>query len=62
MKKLIIVVSIFLILILMGGAIYGINQKNEEVETIVSDQVDVNEDSDQWPDVVLDPMVGFPLH
>jgi len=61
MKKILILLSILLTLI-FTGVLYGINQKTEEVKIVQADQSDTNQPPDQWPDVIPDPMVGFPLH
>jgi uncharacterized protein YxeA len=61
MKKIVILLSILLTLI-FTGVLYGINQKTEEVKIVQADQSGTNQPPGQWPDVIPDPMVGFPLH
>ena len=61
MKKVIIVVSAFLTL-LITGAFHGINKKSEDVETVTAKQVYMNQLPVQIPDVILNPMVGFPIY
>ena len=61
MKKAIIIVSAFLILI-FTGAFHGINQKSEEVATVTAKQIFMNQFPDPTPDVILEPMVAFPMY
>jgi len=61
MKKLIIFISILLTLIFVG-ALYGINKTTEEVKIMQADQSGMNQHPGQRPDVIPDPMVGFPLY
>ena len=61
MKKAIIIVSVFLAL-LITGTLHGINQKSEEVETVTAKQIFMNQFPDPTPDVILEPMVAFPMY
>jgi len=61
MKKVIIIVSAFLTL-LITGAFHGISQKNEKIETITAEQVYMNLLPAQMPDVIPNPMVGPPIY
>ena len=61
MKKSIIIVSAFLTL-LITGTFHGINKKSEEVETVTAKQVYMNQLPTQIPDVIPNPMVGFPIY
>jgi len=61
MKKVIIIVSAFLAL-LITGAFHGINQKSEEVETVTAKQTSMNQLPDPMPNVIPYPMVGFPIY
>ena len=61
MKKVIIIVSAFLTL-LITGAFYGIIQKSEEVETITATQTSMNQLPDPMPYVIPYPMAGFPVY
>ena len=61
MKKAIIIVSAFLTL-LITGTFHGINKKSEEVETVTATQVYMNQLPVQIPDVIPNPMVGFPIY
>ena len=61
MKKAIIIVSAFLPL-LITGAFHGINQKSEKIETIPAEQTSMNQFPDPIPNVILNPMVGFPIY
>ncbi len=61
MKKAIIIVSAFLPL-LITGAFHGINQKSEKIETITAEQTSMNQFPDPMPNVILNPMVGFPIY
>ena len=61
MKKAIIIISAFLPL-LITGTLHGINQKSEEVETVTAEHVFTNQFTDQMPNVILEPMVGFPIY
>ena len=61
MKKSIIIVSAFLSL-LITGAFHGINQKSEKIETITAEQISMNQFPDPIPNVILNPMVGFPIY
>jgi len=61
MKKVIIIVSA-LLTILLTGAFHGINKKSEEVETVTAKQSYVNQFPDPMPDVIPDPMAGFRVY
>ena len=61
MKKAIIIVSAFLTL-LITGAFHGINQKSEKIETITAEQAYMNQFPNPMPNVILNPMVGFPIY
>ncbi len=61
MKKVIIIVSAFLAL-LITGAFHGIIQKSEEVETITATQTSMNQFPDPMPYVIPYPMVSFPAY
>lgn len=61
MKKLIIFLSILFTLIFVG-ALYGINKRTEEVKIVEADQPGMNHHPNQRPEVIPDPMVGFPLY
>ena len=61
MKKAIIIVSALLTL-LVTGAFHGINKKSEEVETVTATQRSMNQFPDQMPNVILYPMVSFPVY
>ena len=61
MKKLII----FLILLLalsLAGILYGTPEKPDEEVMVTIEQMYMSELPDQMPDVIVDPMVGFPLY
>ncbi len=60
MKKVIIIVSAFLTL-LITGAFHGIIQKSEEVETVTTKQIFMNQFPDPMPNVLMVPMSGFIL-
>ena len=61
MKKLIIILILLLALSLVG-ILYGKPQQPGEKEMLTVEQIHMNELPDQMPDVIVDPMVGFPLH
>jgi len=61
MKKSIIIVSTFLSL-LITGAFHGTYQKSEKIETITAEQISMNQFPDPMPNVILNPMVGFPTY
>ena len=61
MKKVIIIISAFLTL-LITGAFHGMNQKSEEVETVTAKQPSMNQFPDLIPYVIPDPMAGFPVY
>lgn len=52
MKKIIVILSISVTLIL-AGVLYGTNQQTDEVETVTAEQV---------YDFIPDPMNGYPLY
>ena len=61
MKKLIIIVSLLLSLV-VAGVLYGTHDKSEKVETVKVDQEEMNPYPEQMPDVILDPMTGHALY
>ena len=60
MKK-IIILSVLLTVIL-AGVLYATYEQPVKVETVTAEQVYMGQVSYEMPDVIPDPMVGFPLH
>jgi hypothetical protein len=52
MKKIIIILSILIVFILVG-VLYGINQQTNEVETVTADHIYMDQFPDPIPDFVL---------
>ena len=61
MKKLIIILSVLLIL-MIAGVLYGRNKQPDWVETMTAEEVYMTQFPDSMSNVVIDPMVGFPLY
>jgi hypothetical protein len=61
MKTIIIILSVLLILIL-SGVLYGRNKQPDWVETMTAEEVYTHQFQDSMPEVILDPMAGFPLY
>ena len=53
MKKLTIIISVFVTIILIGS-LYGTQEQADERETVTVEQM--------WVSQCPDPMVGFPLY
>ena len=60
MKK-IIILSVLLTFIL-AGVLYATFEQPDEVELVTAEQVCMGQISYEMPDVIPDPMVGFPLY
>ncbi len=61
MKK-IIVILILLFALGLAGILYGTPEKPDEKGMVTIEEMYMSELPDQMPDVVVDPMVGFPLY
>jgi hypothetical protein len=61
MKKTIIILSV-LFTLMIAGVLYGKNKQSEWVETVTSEQVYMTQFPDSMSNVIIDPMVGFPLY
>ena len=61
MKKIIITLSVLLALSLAGILYSAPDQSNEE-EMVTVEEMYMSEFPDQMPDVIMNPMVGFPLY
>ena len=61
MKKLII---IFILLFALSavGILYGTQDQSEKEEMVTIEQMYMDQPPNQMPDVVMDPMVGFPVY
>jgi hypothetical protein len=60
MKKIIIILSVSLTLILVG-ILYGNNSKPVQDEMMILEEAYASQCPEQIPDVILDPMVGYPV-
>jgi len=60
MKKTIVIFVLLFTLILAGG-LYGTIDQLDEGKTVTAGQVYMSQFPDPMPDVILDPMPGFPL-
>ena len=61
MKKVITILTLLLILLLVGS-LYNTLAQLDKVETVTTDQAYMAQFPDQMSDVIMDPMVGFPLY
>ena len=61
MKRLVIIL-IFLLALSLAGILYGTPEKPDEEGMVTIEEMYMSEFPDQMPDVVVDPMVGFPLY
>jgi hypothetical protein len=61
MKKIIITLSVLFALSL-AGILYGTPEQPDEEGMVTIEEMYLSELPDQMPDVVMDPMVGFPLY
>ena len=60
MKKIIIFSILFTFILV--GLLYATYEQPDEVKTVTAKQVYMGQVSYEMPEVVLDPMVGFPLY
>ena len=61
MKKIIITLSVLLILSI-AGVLYGTPEQPNEEGMVTIEEMYMSELPDQMPNVIVDPMVGFPLY
>ena len=61
MKKIIIILSVLFTLVL-SGVLYGKNKQSDWVKTMTVEEVYMHQFPDSMPDVILDPIAGFPLY
>jgi len=61
MKKL-IVILILLLAISIAGILYGTSDQPDEEGMVTIEEMYMSDLPDQMPDVIVDPMVGFPLY
>ena len=61
MKKIIIILSVLLALSL-AGVLYATQDRSDERVKVSVEEAYTAQFPDQMPDVVLDPMVGFPVY
>jgi len=61
MKKIIIILSISVTL-LLAGVLYGNRIQSNQRETVSLEEAYTAQFPDQMPDVILHPMTGFPLY
>ena len=61
MKRLVIILILFLALSL-AGILYGTPDQPDEEGMVTIEEMYMSDLPDQMPDVVVDPMVGFPLY
>ena len=60
MKK-IIIISV-LVTFILAGVLYATYEQPDELETVTAAQVYMGHVSHEMPDVIPDPMIGFPLY
>jgi Trk-type K+ transport system membrane component len=60
MKKIIILSVVFTFI--LAGVLYATYEQPNEVEPVTAEQVYMGQISYEMPDVIPDPMVGFPLY
>ena len=60
MKKIIILSLIFTLILV--GVLYATYEQSNKVEPVTAEQVYMGQISYEMPDVIPDPMVGFPLY
>ena len=56
------VVIFLVVLFAFTAAFICMNQKGEEIEFVMADQAITNQFADSKPDIIPDPMVGFPIY
>ena len=56
------VVIFLVVLFTFKAAFICMNQKGEEIEFVMADQAITNQFADSKPDIIPDPMVGFPIY
>ena len=61
MKKLIIILSV-LFTLMIAGVLYGKNKQPDWVKIVTVEQVYMHQFPDSMSNVIIDPMVGFPLY
>ena len=61
MKKIIIILCV-LVALSIAGILYGTPEKPDEEGMVTIEEMYMSEFPDQMPDVIVDPMVGFPLY
>jgi len=61
MKKIIITLSVLLTLSI-AGVLYGTPEQPNEEGMVTIEQMYMSDLPDQMPNVIVDPMVGFPLY
>jgi len=61
MKK-IIVILILLLALSLAGILYGTPDQPNDEGMVTIEEMYMSELPDQMPDVIVDPMVGFPLY
>jgi len=61
MKKIIIILSVFVALSL-AGILYGTQNKSEEKETVSLEEAYRAQFPEQVSDMILHPMPGFPVY
>ena len=61
MKTIIILLAISLILILVG-ILYGDNERPVQRERVALEEAYTAYVPEQMPDVIMEPMVGFPVY
>ena len=60
MKKIIILIAVGILI--LAGVLYATYEQPDEAETVTAAQVHMGDVSYEMPEVIPDPMVGFPLY
>ena len=61
MKKIIVILSV-LVALSLAGILYGTQDKSEEKETVSLEEAYRAQFPEQVSDMVVDPMIGFPVY
>ena len=61
MKKMLIIIGVIFIL-MIAGALYGKNKQSDWMKTVTANEMHTYPFPDSMPDVMLDPVPGFPVY
>ena len=61
MKKILIILSV-LVALSLAGVLYATQDRSDVREAVFAEETYTAQFPDQMPDVIMDPMVGFPVY